>query len=375
MRCPITYESCGLGDYSSKGLKLLSPRLEALKPFPYDRREAVVLAAEQKAKMSISGAQPKLAAQLSLKNNRFEVTTKSGSFILKPDNPNFMEIPANEAATMHIAGLLGIQTPLSGMVYDKNHELIYFVKRFDRLGKKKLAVEDFGQLLGLARAKKYDANIEDLVRVVREFASFPALEMPKLYELILFNFLVGNEDAHVKNYSLLTDREGVVRLTPAYDLVNTTIPFADDTLQKEEIALPLNGKMHKITREDLGDYLGHKIMELSPKTVLAIRQRMESSMQRATDFVFAKSFLSDSMKLKYLFVLGMRRLRLGHHVSLPEGEHVGTLSLEEQDGVTFARLGVQGMNLVLSPQQGMGKYLDRMVKVTVRAGKTTIRPI
>ena len=370
--CPVCYAPCDRGDYSSRGLRLLSSKLDYLQSFPFDRQEALQLAVDQKVKMSISGVQPKLGAQLSLKNRCFEITQKGGSYILKPDNPHFPHVPANEAATMHIAGLAGMAKPLSGMIYDRNRQLIYFVKRFDRVGKGKRAVEDFGQLLGLSRAKKYDASMEDLARVVKEYASFPALELPRLYALVLLNFLLGNEDGHVKNFSMITDAEGVVRLSPVYDLVNTTILAAGNAPVMEETALPLHGRKKGLTRLDFEEYLGREVMGLTLKAVSSIGRNLEQALMRGANFIHAESFLSAEMKLKYLFVMGMRRLRLGFHAPLPDGEFVGYLYPEEKDRLCFARLETRGMNLVFSPVPEMEKYQDKLVKITVSSGETRI---
>lgn len=376
MLCPISYMPCDRGRYSSEGLRMLSPKLLALEPFPYTRTEAVQKAADQKVKMSISGAQPKLGAKLSVKKGRFEITTKGGAFILKPDNPGFVELPANEAATMYIARAAGIKTPVSGMVYDKDGHLIYFVKRFDRTGRKKHAVEDFSQLLGLPRDSKYNAKVEDLVEVVNAYASFPVLEMERLFRVILFNFLTGNEDAHAKNFSLVTTEEGVVRLSPAYDLVNTTIAFPGGDLQDDETAIPLAGKMTDLTREDLEVYLGQEVMGLSAGTVHYVLRYLEGSLEYAADFLFAKSFLSDRMKLLYLFVLAKRRLHLGMNVRLPLGEHRGYLHLEEYAGKPMGRLEVQGMNMLFTPPDGAEKQDGQLVTILSRAGglKLTSEP-
>jgi serine/threonine-protein kinase HipA len=325
--------------------------------------------------MSISGVQPKLAARLSLKRRSFEVTGTGGAYILKPENPLFPEIPANEALTMRAASLAGVDVPLCGMVYDKGGGLVYFVRRFDRVGKGKRAVEDFGQLLGLPRASKYEAAVEDLARVVREHASFPALEMPRLYALLLCNFLLGNEDAHVKNYSLRTDASGVVRLAPAYDLVNTTLlaPDQGPGAPAEETALPLRGKTRNLRHEDFEEHLAREVMGLSRQAIADIRARIAAGLDRAADLIHALPFLSEPMRLRYLFVLGLRRMRLGIPVALPAGEHVGYLHLEARHGLDLARLEVRGYNLVFTPLPGLDRLDGRLVRAVAGPDGTSIR--
>lgn len=86
----------------------------------------------------------------------------------------------------------------------------------------KVPVEDFAQLAGLSRDTKYDYSMEKLVRLVDNYYTIPAVEKIKLFKLVIFNFLTGNEDSHLKNFSIITDNNQT-RLSPCYDLVNSTI--------------------------------------------------------------------------------------------------------------------------------------------------------
>ncbi len=222
-RCPITYEALQKGmKYSRAGLRLLSARLTALHDLPWsasDQRKEAVLRA---GKMSIQGMQPKLSARLNVPEGRFDVVDTGGEFILKPQT-DYPEIPENESLTMRFAATVGIEAPLTGMVYCADGSRTYFIKRFDRVGKnRKIPVEDFTQLSGRTRETKYDSSMEQLGEIIRRFCTFPVVENQKLLRLTLFNYLTGNEDAHLKNFSLVT-RDGIVGLSPAYDLVNTTI--------------------------------------------------------------------------------------------------------------------------------------------------------
>ncbi len=124
---------------------------------------------------------------------------------------------------MTLAEIFGIEVPVHGLVYSKDKSKTYFIKRFDRIGhNQKLAVEDFSQLLGLDRETKYESSMEKVIWVVSTYCSFPKIEFVKLFKRTLFNFLVGNEDMHLKNFSLIT-RQDRVALSPAYDLLNSTI--------------------------------------------------------------------------------------------------------------------------------------------------------
>lgn len=245
-RCPITYELCSKNKYSQKGLKLLAKQLKDLAAFPYSSKEQIQLAQQLATKLSIQGVQPKLSVKLNVAKQTFEIAEKNGRFILKPPHPSFDELPENEDVSMKMAQRVGINVPLHGLLYNKEGSFSYFVKRFDRMAKnQKIGVEDFSQLLGYTRETKYDSSMEKAASVIEKHCTFPVMERLKFFRLALFNFLIGNEDMHVKNFSLIRNKEKV-ELSPAYDLLNTTMVLRS----KEEIALPLRGKKNNLSKED-----------------------------------------------------------------------------------------------------------------------------
>jgi len=302
--CPITYESCE-GKYSLKGLKQLSSILEDLEDFPYTAAEQLQVAAEIAPKMSIQGVQPKLSALLKPRFKKFTVVETGGRYILKPQNPQFANLPENEDLSMRLANAAGIETPLHGMVYSKDGSMTYFIKRFDRAGKSKIAVEDFSQLSGLTRDTKYDASMEKIGATVKRYCTFPAVENIKLFKLTLINFLIGNEDMHAKNFSLIT-RKGKIEMAPAYDILNSIIVLPGIP---EESALPLRGKKSKLTSADLIDYYGRERLGLNSKiiskSVHQIRQAIPTWEQ-----LIKVSFLPEEMKASYRDLLDNRKKRL-----------------------------------------------------------------
>ena len=202
--CPITYEPCGDKKYSEKGLKLLSRNLTNLEDFPFTQEEQLREAAARASKMSVQGVQPKLSAKLKVKERIFEVVDKGGEYILKPQNIMYPQLPENEDLTMRLAEEIDLEIPLHGLIYSKDQKLTYFIKRFDRYGKgKKYAVEDFAQLSGNNRNTKYNYSMEKVAGIIDSFCTFPAIEKVKLFKLTIFNFLTGNEDQHLKNFSLI----------------------------------------------------------------------------------------------------------------------------------------------------------------------------
>lgn len=306
--CPITYELADdqEGRYSRRGLRRLSRTLTRLCDLPLSADEQLAEAAARADKISIQGVQPKLSARIDAKAASFVLVDERADYILKPPNPHYPELPQNEDLTMRLAALAGIEVPFHGLVYAKDSSMTYFIKRFDRAARgAKLAQEDFAQLSGRTRDTKYDASMERVLRVIQTYATFPLVEYSKLFRLTLFNFLIGNEDMHLKNFSLLT-RRGKVELSPAYDLVNTTIALRRP---QEELALPLKGKKRNLTRNDLLRYFGRERMTLEQKVIDKIVDRL-SRATREFDQLIARSFLSESMKERYLSLVQGRCRRL-----------------------------------------------------------------
>jgi serine/threonine-protein kinase HipA len=294
--CRITYLPCGDAAYSPKGLALLSKSLTQLNDLPFSADEQRRDAVSRMEKMSIQGVQPKLSATLNVRQQGFDIVDTGGTFILKPQNANFLQLPENEGVTMCMAEKAGIEVPTTGLIRSIDGSFTYFVRRFDRLKKgQKLATEDFTQLLGHNRETKYDASMEKLVDVIEQFCTFPALEKEKLFRLVLFNFLVGNEDAHLKNFSLIT-RQGKVELSPAYDLLNSTIVLRGAKI--EEFALPLAGKKRKLNQDLLVNYYGKTRLKLSDKTILSVLNDLKSALPEWQNLLNV-CFLSDEFKEKY----------------------------------------------------------------------------
>ena len=304
--CTITYEPCGNKKYSAKGLKLLSSTLEDLNDLSLTQEEQLKEAASRAVKMSIQGVQPKLSARLKVKEKIFEVVDRYGDYILKPQSNFYPEVPENEDLSMRLAQIAGIEIPLHGLVYSIDGRFTYFIKRFDRYGKKKKrSQEDFAQLAGKSRETKYDFSMEKIVAILDEYCTFPVIEKVKLFRLTLFNFLIGNEDMHLKNYSLIT-RNNKVELSPGYDLLNTTIALPNP---QEEIALPLAGKKGNLNNKVLVNYWGKERLGLNDvviKQVVSAFTKVQDEWERLINI----SFLSQKMKENYLELLNSRKERL-----------------------------------------------------------------
>lgn len=301
--CPITYESISKTEnYSQRGLRLLAPQLKALQPLNFNaaeqRREAIARA----GKMSIQGVQTKVGAQLKIKEGCFELVDQFGHYILKPQSEHYPELPENEAITMTLAATIGIEVPVHGLLYSKDGSMTYFIKRFDRVGQKqKLAVEDFSQLLQLSPDTKYEGSMEKVASVIFKYCTFPKVEALSLLKLTLFNFLIGNEDMHLKNFSLIT-RGHKVQLAPAYDFLNTTIALGN---AKEEIALPLKGKKNNLRSSYFLKYFAEEKLQLPPAAIAKVLDELRQAIPGWHELI-NRSFLSVSMRKKYLDLLNER---------------------------------------------------------------------
>ena len=304
--CPITYTPCGENRYSEFGLKQLAFGLKTLKDLEYTAEEQRKEAYNRASKMSIQGVQPKLSAILSIKNEKFTLVDKGGKYILKPQHDLYSQMPENEDLTMRLADVIGLEIPLHGLIWSKDNSLTYFIKRFDRKGQNdKVPVEDFAQLAGLSRDTKYDYSMERIVMLIDAYCTFPAIEKIKLFKLVIFNYLIGNEDSHLKNFSIIT-YDNQVRLSPGYDLVNSTIELKQ---QDEEIALPLEGKKKRLTRNILVDYFGMERCELTSKSVEKVLETISSAIPKWKTLIEI-SFLSKEMKGKYNDLLDGRLINL-----------------------------------------------------------------
>ena len=188
---------------------------------------------------SISGVQSKVL--LSLVDGEFKLVESGGDFILKPVPEGSLarfaaDIPANENVTMQIASrVFGIQTADNGCVCFADGELAYLTRRFDRREGRSIRQEDLCQVAGRSEethgeSYKYDFSYEEMADVIRSACSTARVELPKVFRQIVFDYLFGNGDAHLKNFSVYESALGDYVMTPAYDLLSTTLHYPNDLM-------------------------------------------------------------------------------------------------------------------------------------------------
>ena len=245
--------------------------------------------------IAVTGVQPKLSLQLEKTRNetpRLTLVGLYGDYILKPPSEQYPCLPENEDLTMHLAEAAGIRTAAHSLIRLSSGELAYITRRFDRQNGQKIAVEDFCQLSETLTEHKYRGSVEKIGKLVRQFTTNKGYEQQRLFELILFCYLTGNTDMHLKNYALIENTLGQYELSPAYDLLSTLLVLSDE----EESALTINGKKNRLKRTDF-DSLA-KTLQINEKTVAAIYQRFTKILPIWQQWI-ERSFLSAEMKKQY----------------------------------------------------------------------------
>jgi len=248
---------------------------------------------------SLSGIQKKISLGLDSRKATLTVMAEGGAYIFKPQTGTYPAIPENEHVTTRIAELVGIPTAASGLLELSDGTRAFIIRRFDRREDgTKVHQEDFCQLAGEPPKNKYTGSAERCVKIIRQFATEPLIELRKLFRLMLFTWWSGNGDMHLKNFSVLIDEQGIVRLTPAYDLVATQLVIPDDPL-----ALPVGGKNQKLTRGDwlrFGGYAG-----LPKKAAARVIEEQAAALDRAVELI-ERSYLPPEMQEAYAALLRQR---------------------------------------------------------------------
>ena len=259
--------------------------------------------------IAIPGVQAKLSMSLvkeTQENSDGRLTVVGalgGNYIFKPPSDRFPEMPQNEHLTMRIAEAFHLKVVPSSLIRLASGELSYLTKRIDRSENgDKIHMLDMFQIT--EAFDKYKSSMEKVGKALHLYSENTLLDKIFFFELSLFCFLVGNNDMHLKNFSMIKNTSGWV-LAPAYDLLNVAIILPED---KEETALTLEGKKKKLKNENFVN-LG-KGLELTNKQIESAFKRMIKNKTNAIEWI-DKSFLSDKMKTAYKEVLEFRYIQLG----------------------------------------------------------------
>lgn len=219
---------------------------------PYAKDEIESLAEKVvRSQTTLTGVQAKLSLDIEKikgEPQRFTIVGLWGRYILKHQTAQFEHLPEVEDLTMHLAELAKIKVVPHSLVRFEDGELAYITKRIDRgANGEKLSMEDMCQLSERLTEYKYKGSYEQIAKLILQYSSVPKLDVVNFWEQVVFSWLTGNADMHLKNFSLYCTRKGYYSLTPGYDMVSTALVMPEDP---EELALTVNGNKCKIKHSD-----------------------------------------------------------------------------------------------------------------------------
>lgn len=277
---------------------------------PYSEEHLEPLAKEVlMSQTAVTGVQAKLSLHITGNNKagterRFAIVGLWGGYILKPPTALYPQLPEVEDVTMHLAQLAKIKTAPHSLIRLQSGNLAYITKRIDRTKKGKLAMEDMCQLTERLTEDKYHGSYEQIGKAIQMYSVTPGLDVVNFFELVLFSFLTGNADMHLKNFSLLEQPGLGMTLSPAYDLVNTALVNPAD---EEEMALTLNGRKKKLKKQDF--LAAMNTLKVDEKQQKNIFNKMAKALPQWQELI-DRSCMNDEFKEQYKTILSERINRL-----------------------------------------------------------------
>ena len=274
---------------------------------PYSLDELDTLAAQViKSQTTLTGVQAKLSLHLDRHegSKRLTIVGLWGDFIFKPQTQSYKTLPENEDLTMHLAEIAKIKVVPHTLIRLQDGTLGYLTKRIDRTSEGgKIPMEDMCQLTERQTEYKYKSSYEQIAKVIAKHSYVPLLDLTDFYEQVFFNWLVGNNDMHLKNYSLYAPK-GKWVLTPAYDLLNVSMVNPKDT---EELALTLNAKKKRIKKSDFVRAM--ETSGISPKVFDNILAKYRKLLPKFNEIIDL-SFLDEEDKDLYKQSIASRLARI-----------------------------------------------------------------
>jgi len=272
---------------------------------PYIKSDITKLAEQIiRSQTTLTGVQAKLSLDISSKKNepkRFTIVGLWGRYILKPQTEAFKHLPEVEDLTMHLAELAKIRTVPHSLIRFKDGEFAYITKRIDRGPKgEKYAMEDMCQISERLTEYKYKGSYEQIAKNILKYSSAPKLDLVNFWEQVVFSWITGNADMHLKNFSLYSTSKNYYSLTPCYDMLSTALVMPEDT---EELALTLNGKKRKIKRSDFEKSMHSS--GLDDKVIQNLFNKFNKVIDKWFEFIDI-SFLPEEMKEQYKKIISSK---------------------------------------------------------------------
>lgn len=304
MKCLYCYKDLKAGevDYHAACAKRMFGATKA-PDLPYDHSQVRQLAKSViRTQTTVPGVQAKLSIDIQRveQTTRFTIVGLSGKYILKPQTKLYAELPENEDLTMHLAEQAGIAVVPHCLARFMDGQLVYLSTRIDRTYKgEKVPMEDLCQLSEQLTEYKYRGSYEQVSKVINRLSAAPMLDVVNFWQVVIFSWLTGNSDMHLKNFSLYAPKGNYV-LAPAYDLLNTLAVVPTDP---EELALNLNGKKCKIGWRDWSAAMTRsgvpeKVQENMRKRFVQVLPKWEDTIRN--------SFLTETMQDLYLEIVRTR---------------------------------------------------------------------
>jgi serine/threonine-protein kinase HipA len=305
-RCLYCYEPLADGEsiYHAKcSRKLFGTSKVPILPYRYDAINDLAMKVIR-AQTTLTGVQPKLSVDFDKGRNlpkRFTIVGLWGRYILKPQTESYRCLPELEDLTMHLAEIVKIKTVPHGLIPFDDGELCYITRRIDRtFNGDKLPMEDMCQLAERLTEDKYKSSYEKIAKLISKYSSVPKLDLVNYWEQVLFSWIVGNADMHLKNYSLYSKDDCHYTLAPAYDLLSTALVMPED---KEELALTLCGKKRKISKSNFLEAM--KQSGLNDKVCHNIFISFGKVKRKWVELIH-KSFLPEDMQNEYMELIESR---------------------------------------------------------------------
>lgn len=251
------------------------------------------------ARLSVTGVQSKISLELETEtdqNKRLTIVGFQGDFILKPPSEEYPNLPENEHLTMLLAKEFSFEVASSSLIRLASGEFAYLTKRFDRKNGIKLAQEDFCQLTERLTEDKYKGSYESIARWIKNYTTAPGIDLVRYFEMVLFSYLTGNTDMHLKNFSIQTDLEGRVKLAPAYDMLSVKLILPEET---EEMALTVNGKKNKLSARDWEEFANSISLPRNVflKTMDELNRILPKLLKQIETYPFGTSFRKPYLQL------------------------------------------------------------------------------
>ena len=307
-KCLYCYKELGEGevDFHKKCSKKFFG-VPTAPELPYSLDELDTLAAQViKSQTTLTGVQAKLSLHLDRHegSKRLTIVGLWGDFIFKPQTKSYKTLPENEDLTMHLAEIAKIKVVPHTLIRLQDGTLGYLTKRIDRTSEGgKIPMEDMCQLTERQTEYKYKSSYEQIAKVIAKHSYVPLLDLTDFYEQVFFNWLVGNNDMHLKNYSLYAPK-GKWVLTPAYDLLSVSMVNPKDT---EELALTLNAKKKRIKKSDFVRAM--ETSGISPKVFDNILAKYRKLLPKFNEIIDL-SFLDEEDKDLYKQSIASRLARI-----------------------------------------------------------------